>query len=111
MRWLLILSIRVYRLIPSRFKKRRCLYRETCSLFVMRATMEGGLLIGCRALRQRFERCRPPYSVCYDNPSRDWKVMLADGSEATSAEMADFIIEPYQAALTSVEAKTHAMSV
>jgi hypothetical protein len=77
----------------------------------MRVAMDGGLITGCRAFRQRFARCRPQYSVCYDNPSSSWIVLLADGSAATSAEMADFIIEPYQAALTSVEAKAHMMSI
>ncbi|HEY0378378.1 MAG TPA: membrane protein insertion efficiency factor YidD [Pyrinomonadaceae bacterium] len=110
MRWLLVFPIKVYRLIPPKFK-RRCLFRETCSLFVMRAAMEGGLLAGCRALGHRFVRCRPKYSVSYDNASRAWIVILADGSAATGAEMADFVIEPYRGAVALAEARVRGMSV
>lgn len=103
MRWLLILPIRVYRLIPAGFK-RRCLFRETCSVFVMRAAAEGGLLMGCRAFTQRHARCRPQFSVCYDDAARDWKVVFADGTVACSAEMADFVVEPYLTATAQAQA-------
>jgi len=106
MRWLLVFPIKIYRLVPPRFK-RRCLFRETCSLFVMRAAKEHGLLAGCRALGQRFVRCRSKYSVYYDNSSRAWMVLLADGSATTSEEVAGFVIEPYQNAIGLVEAKMH----
>ncbi len=110
MRWLLVFPIKVYRLIPAKFK-RRCLFRETCSLFVMRAATEGGLLAGCRAFGQRFTRCRSQYSVRYDNPSRAWVVELADGSAVGGEEMADFVMEPYRNAMASVEARLHGASV
>lgn len=110
MRWLLVFPIRIYRRIPSRFK-RRCLYRETCSLFVLRKAREGGLLAGWRAFSQRFARCRPQYSVRYDCPTRDWIVMLADGYAATSAEIGDFVVEPYRAAIASVEARVRDLSL
>lgn len=107
MRWPLILLIRIYWRIPARFK-RRCLFRETCSLHVMRATDEGGLVAGCRALGRRFVRCRPRYSVYYDSRSRDWQVRLANGTAVESAEVADFVLEPYRAAMTRAEAKVRA---
>jgi hypothetical protein len=70
----------------------------------MRAAEEGGLTAGCRALRRRFVRCRPRYSVRYDHSSLDWRVRLADGSDAGSDEVADFVLEPYRAALVRSEA-------
>jgi hypothetical protein len=76
----------------------------------MRVTMEGGLRAGCRAFGRRFVQCRPHYSVRYDYPSRNWMVILADGSTAASAEMADFVIEPYQRVITSVEARMQGIS-
>lgn len=104
MRWLLILPIRIYRLLPARLK-RHCLFRETCSLFVMRAAAEGGLLAGCRAMRSRAVRCRPNYSVSYHHGGREWQVTLADGTRASTDELADFILDPYQSAQAECEAR------
>lgn len=104
MRWLLIVPIRLYRLLPDGLK-RRCLFRETCSLFVSRAATEDGFVAGCRAFKLRFTRCRPPYSVFYHYPARAWRVMLADGSAAAGAEMADFVTAPYEAATALCESQ------
>jgi putative component of membrane protein insertase Oxa1/YidC/SpoIIIJ protein YidD len=106
MGWLLVVAIRAYSLI-SAHHKRRCLFRETCSLFVMRVAEEEGLLAGCRGLRQRFTRCRPQYSVFYDYMACDWLVVLADGSTATSAEIRDFVIEPYRTVTAGFVAGVH----
>ncbi len=70
----------------------------------MRTAEEGGLAAGCRALGRRFAQCRPRYSVRYDHSSLDWRVRLADGSDAGSNEVADFVLEPYRAALMRSEA-------
>jgi putative component of membrane protein insertase Oxa1/YidC/SpoIIIJ protein YidD len=94
MRWLLVLSIRLYRKLPNRFK-RRCLFKETCSAFVLRVTIDSGFLAGCRAIRSRFSKCRPTYLVYYDYISRDWQVEFADRTRETSAKIADFVLEPY----------------
>lgn len=110
MRWVLIVPIKLYRLMPVKLK-RRCLFRETCSLFVMRRATEDGLWAGCHAFSERFIRCRKQYSVCYDYAARDWLVLLADGSAAASSEVADFILEPYRAALAKVETKVRETSI
>lgn len=66
------------------------------------------MLAGCRAFGRRLVRCRPGYSVSYDQVVRDWKVALADGTEVWSAEVADFVLEPYRAAVASFKARRHA---
>lgn len=98
MRWVLIFFIGLYRLLPDRLK-RDCLFKETCSLFVLRAAKERGFLAGCRAMIKRFARCRPGYLVYYHYPANDWQVEFVDGATVGSAEVADFVLAPYRAAL------------
>jgi len=101
MRWVLIGIVRLYRLFPDG-PKRLCLFRETCSLFVLRAAREEGFIGGCRAIRHRFARCRPKYSVHYRYQSSDWEIEFANGEKAGSAELADFVLEPYQTVFNPV---------
>jgi uncharacterized protein len=98
MRWMLILFICFYRLLPTSIK-RDCLFRETCSLFVLRVTREGGFFAGCLAAKSRLTKCRPGYSVRFNYALKDWEIELANGALAGSSEIADFVLEPYRAAL------------
>jgi uncharacterized protein len=93
-RWVLILLIQVYRLLPDRLK-RRCLFKETCSALVLRMAREAGFLAACRAMRFRFSLCRPAYSVYYDYGLCDWQVEFPDHTRVSSLEIADFVLEPY----------------
>lgn len=95
MRWLLILLIRVYRKLPDRFK-RQCLFKETCSVFVLRAAKVHGFVAGCHALKHRYSLCRYPYLVYYDYRICEWQVVLADKTTKSGAEIADCVLESYR---------------
>lgn len=99
MRWLLIALICLYRRIPPRFKTRRCLFQETCSTLALRIVREEGVLACCRVLKRRFAECRPRYSVFYSSTSGEWQIKLADGTIVHEDEVAEFVLEPYRAAL------------
>jgi hypothetical protein len=84
----------VYRWLPA-FFKRKCLFKETCSAHVLRMAYESGLRVGLLTLRKRVSQCRPGYSVLFDAEINCWRVCFADGSVANSAQVADFVLEPY----------------
>jgi putative component of membrane protein insertase Oxa1/YidC/SpoIIIJ protein YidD len=66
MRQPLLFAIRIYwRLVPHH-RRRACLFSETCSLYVYRVTHTKGLILGLAALAFRFRRCRPHYSITFD---------------------------------------------
>jgi putative component of membrane protein insertase Oxa1/YidC/SpoIIIJ protein YidD len=89
MKWFLVVCIRSYRRLPVRFK-RRCLFKENCSSFVERVTLESGMWAGLKALSSRASKCQPGYSAYYDLRIDDWRVCLRDGSIFRSAALADF---------------------
>lgn len=62
MKYLILLLIRFYWLLPKRFRS-RCLYKETCSHHVYRITKESGFIKGVKSLIIRIETCRPNYSL------------------------------------------------
>jgi len=94
MKWLLIGVIHLYRSLPHCFK-RKCLFKETCSLHVLRMTRESGFRMGIRNLRIRMAQCRTGYVVLFDGDVKHWVVRFANGSIAGRAEVADFVLAPY----------------
>ena len=62
MKHLLLLAIRIYWKIPTKWHQ-RCIFRETCSHYVYRIASERGFIAGLAALKERNELCRPGYVV------------------------------------------------
>lgn len=62
MKYLLLLAIRIYWKIPTKWHQ-KCIFRETCSHYVYRIASERGFKAGITALRERNELCRPGYVV------------------------------------------------
>ena len=96
-RTVLLLVIRVYWLVVPEGRRRNCLFRTSCSRHVFLTTQANGFLEGCRALRERWRRCRSGYRVELE-PS-GYCLILADGTKAVESEIVPGIFEPHRAAL------------
>ena len=57
MKYLLLLAIRIYWLIPKS-SRRRCIFKCNCSRYVYNITRKKGLVAGIKALSKRFRQCR-----------------------------------------------------
>lgn len=80
MKWLLLGAIRAYwRLIPPE-RRRRCLFRESCSRHVYRRARDEGFISGLRALARRWRACRPGYGLLAAREAGEPLVLLADGA-------------------------------
>jgi putative component of membrane protein insertase Oxa1/YidC/SpoIIIJ protein YidD len=63
MKYVLLIIIWIYwRIIPEK-KRRRCLFKESCSCFVYRITATKGAKEGILALNERFHQCRSGYKL------------------------------------------------
>lgn len=63
MRIVLILIIKIYwKLIPES-KRRKCLFKTSCSNYVYQVTKEKGIIAGIKALKFRINNCNPDYSL------------------------------------------------
>jgi uncharacterized protein len=99
-KYLVLAAIRLYWVVWPSELKRRCLYRETCSLHVYRATREGGFVIGLRALLSRVRTCRPGYTVSSET---GLGLVLCDGSFLAEHLAAKDILAPIQLTITRLE--------
>ncbi|WP_432208133.1 membrane protein insertion efficiency factor YidD [Asprobacillus argus] len=63
MKVFLLISIRVYWLLIPKVKRRRCLFKKSCSQYVYDITKREGLLLGMKALRFRIKNCNSKYNI------------------------------------------------
>ncbi len=69
-----------------------CIFKETCSHYVYRHTVEGGFFIGISALRQRIKKCRKGHQL--HSGLQGFEMELADGTVIKEDEIAPRILEP-----------------
>jgi putative component of membrane protein insertase Oxa1/YidC/SpoIIIJ protein YidD len=61
LKFFLIIPIKFYQtFFPKKFRG-KCLYKESCSNFVLRKTIEEGLNKGIKSFIFRYKNCRPNY--------------------------------------------------
>jgi len=82
MKYLLLISIRIYQILaPKRFRG-KCLFKESCSNFTFRTTKEKGFIAGIKALKYRIQNCRPNYFLTEING----KILLITAKNQTIEE-------------------------
>ena len=109
MKRVLLFAIELYwrLIVPER--RRRCIFRESCSLHVHRITRDQGVIKGISAFARRFRRCRGGYAVTFDehlNPS----LLLVDGTTIPIAEAADSVLAMVKGTVNVVRQIHHSSS-
>lgn len=73
-------------------KRRKCLFKESCSQFVYNQTWEQGFLTGLSALVERNRKCRTGYKIIFEENNISLK--LRDGSIIEESMISPNIVEP-----------------
>ena len=93
MKHALLLLIRSYwRLVPEA-RRRRCLFRETCSQYVYQQIKTRGVRAGLLALWQRLRACRPGFQLRVR--AFNVEVICRDGTIISHAEIGEVIAEAF----------------
>lgn len=92
MKWIFLLVIKSYWIFIPVKKRRSCLFKETCSRYVYRNTLEGGFFNGIKALRQRLKKCRKGYQLY--SSLQGFEMELIDGSIIRENEISPKLLEP-----------------
>lgn len=92
MKWIFLVVIKLYWVVIPEKKRRSCLFKETCSRYVYRHTIEGGFFKGIIALRQRLKKCRKGYQL-YSSLD-GFEMELIDGSIIEENEISPKLLEP-----------------
>ncbi len=63
MKFILISLIKLYWLLIPKHKRRKCLFKKSCSSYVYDVTKTYGLISGLKALKFRINNCNPQYRI------------------------------------------------
>lgn len=63
MKYLLLLAIRLYWAVIPPSKRKRCIFRESCSQYVWRIADSEGFIVGINAFLFRNKHCCPGYTI------------------------------------------------
>lgn len=107
MRSLIIHAIQYYRRVIPPERRRRCLFRESCSQHVERIAREQGGLAALKAFLARARRCRPGYGFEWEAHTGTWFLVCADGSKIPPAHAATHLAAEYQVVRAHLVANEH----
>lgn len=85
MKTLLVLLIRLYWVIIPENKRRKCLFRTSCSQHVYQVTTKEGFYKGLAAFKYRFQNCRAGFHI-FENPIDGSKYMMLPNNQVLTAD-------------------------
>ena len=89
MRFLLLLIIRSYWILIPKNKRRKCLFKKSCSNYVYETTQVNGFIAGLKALCFRIQNCRPGYDLIIDPETGKKRMILRTGVMIDKEEIAE----------------------
>ena len=97
MKQLLLFAIQCYwHLIPEH-KRRKCIFKQSCSHYVFETTAQKGFLKGYNALLFRYRNCRYGYAIFNSPIDGSMAMLLPSGLIINKEAIADRIINNVEA--------------
>jgi putative component of membrane protein insertase Oxa1/YidC/SpoIIIJ protein YidD len=93
MKGLLILLIKFYWFIIPERKRRRCIFRISCSRYVYQTTKNEGFYEGLIAFRYRFLNCRSGYQIFEHPVDGHITMVLPNGQLLTEAGISEKLLQ------------------
>jgi putative component of membrane protein insertase Oxa1/YidC/SpoIIIJ protein YidD len=75
MKYLILFAIKLYWISVSTSKRKKCLFKKSCSNYVFETTEGAGFINGIKAFCFRYKNCRGPI-IIYKNPLNDTIQMI-----------------------------------
>ncbi len=93
MKAILLLGIKLYWLSIPKEKRRKCIFKISCSQHVYHTTKKEGLLKGLAALKYRFLNCRAGFHII-EHPITKAKLMVLPNSQIIAeSEISETLIK------------------
>jgi uncharacterized protein len=92
MKYLILFAIKLYwKFIPQN-KRKQCIFKKSCSLYVFETTQNKGFLKGLRAFQFRFQNCRSGFEIFKNPINNKIQMMLTSRITIDSEEIADRLL-------------------
>lgn len=85
MKYLILLSIRLYWILIPKSKRRKCIFKKSCSNYVFETTQKEGFIRGLKAFLFRYKNCRGNFAI-FKNPINNQTQMILPSQIIISEE-------------------------
>ncbi|MCQ9641151.1 membrane protein insertion efficiency factor YidD [Chryseobacterium sp. WG14] len=92
MKSLLILLIKMYWMVIPPAKRRKCIFRTSCSKYVYERTINDGFISGLKAFKYRFKNCRSGAYII-ENLSGEIQIILPNQQVLNETEVSERFIK------------------
>ncbi|MGL4585212.1 MAG: membrane protein insertion efficiency factor YidD [Flavobacterium sp.] len=92
MKYLLLLVIKTYWFLIPPNKRRKCIFRKSCSNAVYDDTISFGFYKGTQTLLFRIRNCNNHFDIITDTPSNEKKMYLKSGTIISETEIAERLL-------------------
>lgn len=93
MRLILLCIIRIYWVVVPASKRRKCVFKTSCSRYVFGITAENGFLKGIKALKYRYTNCRNGCAVFINPLNGNKQMLLPCGDIVDENEISNIMIK------------------
>lgn len=88
MKYLIIFVIRLYWLIPKS-RRRKCIFRISCSKCIYKTAMNEGFIAACYAFKYRYKNCRYGYELFRNPITNDLEIRLPNNDIVPQKDIAE----------------------
>ncbi|WP_353147984.1 membrane protein insertion efficiency factor YidD [Chryseobacterium sp.] len=92
MKNVLLLLIKIYWLVVPPAKRRKCIFRNSCSKYVYEETVNKGISSGLKAFKYRFQNCRSGAYII-ENPLGEVQIILPNQQILNETEISERFIK------------------
>lgn len=93
MKYFLMGLIKCYWWIIPKSKRKKCIFRESCSQYVYRITLDNGFLQGLQSFLFRYRNCRYGYEIFKNPVSKEIQLMLPNKEVLCEKEIAERLLK------------------
>lgn len=96
MKYLILGLIKFYWLIIPSYKRRKCIYRKSCSNAVFETAKNKGFFAGINMFKYRFQNCRSGYEMYEDPIDKSLRLILPNNGLLEENEIAKRLLIRYE---------------
>ncbi|EDP98380.1 hypothetical protein KAOT1_14222 [Kordia algicida OT-1] len=89
MKYLLLIFIKAYWFLIPKSKRKKCIFRVSCSNHVYKTAMNKGFIAGCKAFKYRFYNCRHGYEIFKNPVNNEMQIKLRNNEVLNQKDIAE----------------------
>lgn len=92
MKYLILFAIRLYWILIPQHKRKKCVFKKSCSNYVFEITQMEGFIKGLNAFRFRYQNCRGGFEIFKNPINNKIQMLLPSGIVIEKEEIAERLL-------------------